>query len=59
MMTVIGILLVGLVTTVFILMAITPMIAEARPNGTVKRAEIVPIAPPMQREPVTRQVEAA
>lgn len=59
MMTAIGILLVAMVTIVFILMAITPMIAEGRRSGRVKRAEIVPIAPPMQRDQVTHQVEAA
>lgn len=46
MMTVIEIFLVAVVATLFILMAITPMIAEARPNGRVRRAGIVPITLP-------------
>lgn len=55
MMTVIGLFLLALVSMVFILMAITPMIAEARPGDTVQRAGIVTIAlPPSGRSDVDR-----
>ncbi len=59
MMTVIGFLLVAVVTMVFILMAIAPMIAEPRSSGTVRRADIVPIAPPAAGERDMHRADAA
>ncbi len=59
MMTVIGIILVALVSVVFILIAIAPMIAEARPAVTVKRAKIVPMAQPIGSGNDLHQADAA
>ena len=59
MMMVAELILLAVVAIVFILMAITPMIAEGRPGGTVRRAKIVPIAPPMHGESDIPRADAA
>ncbi|MBA2246590.1 MAG: hypothetical protein H0W23_00560 [Chloroflexia bacterium] len=59
MMTVIEFFLLALVSIVFVLMAITPMIAEGRRSATVKRAEIVPMSPPMRGRSDLDRADAA
>jgi hypothetical protein len=59
MMMVIEIVLLAVVAILFVLMAIAPMVAEPRPSGRVRRAEIVPITPPTHRESDMHRADAA
>lgn len=59
MMTFVGFALVALVGLVFVLLAITPMMAEGRSDGPVRCADVVPIRSVDARADTEKRMHAA